>query len=112
MLGKRKRDTIVIPRESANESEVTIAPSDIETRDLFRQYFEARFKPLEEALNSKSPAENPLLACLDEDSGSEWDGISDPDTLQVAEVIQHGASSSQTPVVSHKQARKEFMVRV
>jgi hypothetical protein len=109
MLGKWKRDTIVIPRESAEESPNKIVPGNGDSQDLFRQHFEARFKPLEEALTR---VENPLLTCLDEDSGSEWDGISDRDTRQTAEVIEHLASSHKTQVVSDKQARKEFMVCV
>src|SRR6266480_4729196 len=86
MLGKRKRDTIVIPRKSAEESQNKIVPGNGDSQDLFRQHFEARFKPLEEALTR---VEKPLLTCLDEDSGSEWDGIFDRDTRQTAEVIEH-----------------------
>jgi hypothetical protein len=110
MLGKRKWDAIAIPRQSWKESQNTDVLVDNETHNLFRQHFEARFKPLEAASTRKLFTGHPPLTSSAEDSGSEWEGICDPDAHHAAEVVEHRASWSKTDVVSDKQARKEFMV--
>lgn len=107
MIGKRKRETTVASRKKAaatttkNTSENN-SSSQENHQDLFRKYFEARFKPIETEVDIRGGAEGDTekgegedeLVESESEPGSEWDGLSgsledeDEDEEGEVEVVQ------------------------
>jgi Domain of unknown function (DUF4602) len=111
MLGKRKRNAVVVSRATGLESALDHSHTEpgAEAQDVFKRYFEAQFEPLPGlALRSQEPEEEYLS---DEDSeDSEWDGISDAETaLNHVEVVEHVLATSSEDVVDNTEV-KTFMV--
>lgn len=118
MLGKRKREAVVVSR-STEQEEVPVDPP-VDSHDLLRKYFEARFEPLEELQKTQASTGNISdLQSEDESADSEWDGISDEDEDSDAqasrwtpEVIDYSMSNELTKDELEKELRKQFMVSV
>lgn len=135
MIGKRKRETIVVRRETKEKSPVEDVKSGDYPHDLFRKYFEAQFDPLPESQsrktivveNSQEDDDEIELSQNDDDEAedeqddtddglseaSEWSGISEQVTnVPVVEVVDYGhrADSSETDP-NLKALQKAFMVR-
>lgn len=117
MIGKRKRDTSVVPRSTTvDEEEPTPTTADSSAHDVFRRYFEAQFQPLE-LPGGPVPREAEIEEDEDEDdeseesdSGSEWGGVSEPeDGDNNVEVVEHDSSNNSADIMD-KKARKAFMV--
>lgn len=118
MIGKRKRDTSVVPRSTTVEDEeVSPPPPDTSAQDVFRKFFEAQFQPLEvpkrqatDTDASEEEDEDEDDESEDGDTGSEWDGLSgDEGASNAVEVISY-ADSAKTEAPLDKKARKAFMV--
>ncbi|KAJ9299395.1 hypothetical protein DTO271G3_3017 [Paecilomyces variotii] len=122
MPGKRKRETATVSRNDVAEtaearSEDTTAG---DAHDIFRRYFESQFEPLDlqpvksartaESEASESEEEEQEDDGSDEESGSEWDGISDAEGNGTkVEVVEYTSSHDSTSDAIDKKARKAFM---
>lgn len=119
MVGKRKREAIVVSRST--EQEEAPAADPVDSHDLLRKYFEAQFEPLTTTqISAVSVSRTEFKE--DESSDSEWDGISDgaeesydeddqaPEVT--LEVVDHSTSHKMTRDELEKELRKQFMVRV
>jgi hypothetical protein len=110
MIGKRKRDTAVASRKkiAATETEKRQSTGDDNDQanhhDIFRQFFESQFKPIEKAPATRNKASDSDTAedgeseSGDAHSGSEWDGLSENEgqkEQQAVEVIAYDNDSSQ-----------------
>ncbi|RMJ28423.1 hypothetical protein PHISP_00728 [Aspergillus sp. HF37] len=118
MVGKRKRDTSVVPRSTAAEEEGSPpANTDAAAHDVFRRYFEAQFQPLElpggpvsQDTENKEEDDDNEDETEESDTGSEWGGISEEeDANNQVEVVEHKDSSVKTDDTTDKKARKAFM---
>ena len=122
MLGKRKREVAVVPRQSwrDNEEEIPREISSAADHDAFRKHFESIFEPLPESQNPT------WLPAEDEEEGeslkeeSEWEGLSEsgleletkPEGV-VIEVVQHQADVEESDDVGlQREQYKSFMVSV
>ncbi|KAJ9318716.1 hypothetical protein DTO271D3_846 [Paecilomyces variotii] len=122
MPGNRKRETAAVSRNDVAEtaearSEDTAAG---DAHDIFRRYFESQFEPLDlqpvksartaESDASESEEEEQEDDGSDEESGSEWDGISDAEGNGTkVEVVEYTSSHNSTSDAIDKKARKAFM---
>ena len=107
MLGKRKRRERV-----SSPSDVTESPEDGDSPDLhslFRQHFEANFKPLEDLRLPQAPQGNPMATPDPSEPNSDWEGLSDTDN-DLVEVVEHAIPRSSTPELTKKDV-KNFMVK-
>lgn len=129
MIGKRKRETTVTSRKKAvlgTEAEDTTSNNDIEAydkhHDLFRKYFEARFKPIEEEKREEVDIREAEGSSTGEESEgsqaeSEWDGISeeeeeeDDEEQQPVEVVAYDASQRRAEDELARAEFKTFMVQ-
>lgn len=119
MLGKRKRDVVVVTRQIRQEdSDIqSLSPSADEKQDILRKVFEARFGPVEALVKpiARSP-EEPSHLSLAEGNDDEWEGLSDQvdnaasDEHPSAEVVEHTTSWNSAKDMLDKPARKAFMV--
>ncbi len=109
MIGKRKRRTRRIVRSEEARSLVIAQTQD---RDIFRQYFESQFEPLQEAFtqaDESSQIPHNLGASSDTASLSDWDGLSEEDSTPGVEIIEHGREKVTTSIDDAQHAR-QFMV--
>ncbi|KAF7596295.1 hypothetical protein BBP40_002439 [Aspergillus hancockii] len=117
MAGKRKRDTHVVSRSTrSKEEEATTTPTtnDTSSNDIFRKFFEAQFQPLEVPGGhvtrvEESEDEHGTEVSEEDDSGSEWTGLSGANGEDEVEVVEHRDSSVATEDPMDKRARKAFM---
>ncbi|EGC48854.1 conserved hypothetical protein [Histoplasma capsulatum var. duboisii H88] len=118
MLGKRKRDVVVVTRQIRQEdSDIqSLSPSADEKQDILRKIFEARFGPVEALVKpiALSP-EKPSHLSLAEGNDDEWEGLSDKannaatEEHPSAEVVEHTTSWNPAKDMLDKPARKAFM---
>ena len=105
MLGKRKRDGVVLRRG--------LSPHDTDNSThqlLFQHYFESRFQPLPKS-------ETEVIHNIEEVSGndssdleeSEWEGLSETGTSPEVEVVEHGISTGQISNDVERPASRAFM---
>jgi hypothetical protein len=112
MPGKRKRETAVLSRDSEAESHGDSKPPSGASHDLFRQFFESRFQPLDPpSINDDDGAEE---ESVEEDSENEseleWEGISDnDDEVEKVEVVEYTDACDASDSLD-KHIRKAFMV--
>lgn len=118
MLGKRKRDTAVSSRKKTPTTDTDTEKNTQNHHDLFKQYFEARFKPIDIApVVRGADADVSVESGSEEDthSGSEWDGLSEEDEEedeQPVEVIAYDDASRRREEDELARAEfKSFMVR-
>lgn len=110
MLGKRKRaEHVVASRPTGVTSDVS-PDKNGELRTLLRQHFESRFKPLEDVpfrqlKEAVASAESP-----DDQSDSDWEGISDGSNEQQVEVVEHTISTGDKRAEVPREELKTFMV--
>ncbi|KEF61428.1 uncharacterized protein A1O9_02994 [Exophiala aquamarina CBS 119918] len=100
MLGKRKREFAVAPRQTSlattQGGQEDGGGSSVQDHDVFRRYFEAAFEPLPAVENGVSQGEAKLeersLQASDEES--DWDGLSEAgeEKLEV-EIVEHGTTA-------------------
>jgi hypothetical protein len=112
MIGKRKRETQVITR---SEELLPLDAAPTQDQDIFRQYFESQFEPLQEAslkLNAPLERGDSLDTLSDAASISEWAGLSDEDSLIPIEVIEYGEAKEATDSADDMKHAKAFMVRL
>ena len=113
MLGKRKRDHAAVPRKSLHEIEVGEATNTVNTTDMFREYFEAKFEPLppETPLPRKSIAEEDELEDESLSETSDWSGFTENDTrVEEVRVIEHAVVTEASAELGASEG-KYFMVR-
>jgi hypothetical protein len=111
MIGKRKRETRVMTRSDEHPA-LDAAPT--QDQDIFRQYFESQFEPLQEAslkLNATLERGDSPDTSSDAASISEWAGLSDEDSLAPIEVIEYGEKKEFTDSADDMKHAKAFMVR-
>ena len=106
ILGKRKRTGVAGTRGFMGKAIEESGTSEMDAQDLFRRFFEAKFKPL--------PMMRKVAKVIDiqEDDSedmSDWDGISE-DGQAAVQVVEHTDSLSQMALMS-KEELKVFMVR-
>ncbi|PGH06145.1 hypothetical protein GX51_02533 [Blastomyces parvus] len=118
MLGKRKRDVVVVTRQIHDEEDSDLqnpSPSNDEKQNILRKLFEARFGPVEAlvkpiATTPEAPSHSSLAEEGDDD---EWEGLSDEGDSDIAgrsaEVVEHTTSWNSAKDILDKQARKAFM---
>ena len=109
MIGKRKRETRRIVRSEEAQSLVV---DQIQDRDIFRQYFESQFEPLQEVCTHKDRSlEVPKDLEIPSDAAtiSDWDGLSEEDPTPGVKIIEHGKGNALTSVDDGQHA-KAFMV--
>lgn len=123
MIGKRKRETTVASRKKAElletEPEKTSNNKQENHHDLFRQYFEARFKPIEQRVDIREAdvdveEEEEEGESVDSESESEWDGLSEDEEEeeeQPVEVVAYDASQRREDDELARAEFKSFMVR-
>lgn len=107
LLGKRKRRTDIDRKDNA----ICIL-SDNEASDnlqaLFRQHFEAQFKPLDIAHTPQSKHELEESQVRTNDSESDWEGLSDEEKVEI-HFIQSSKANRQKYEMSNDEF-KSFMV--
>lgn len=119
MVGKRKRDLTVISRATSKpeDDDSTGQQPPPDAQDLLRQYFEARFEPLEhlQPTNRVSTDFNDFTDDSEEEEDSDasdepdWDGVSSEESSEEPEVVDH-SNSNITKDIPDKVALKSFMV--
>ncbi|OJD25317.1 hypothetical protein ACJ73_03311 [Blastomyces percursus] len=116
MLGKRKRDVVVVTRQVRDEEDSnlqTLSPSAEEKQDILRKLFEARFGPVEalvKPINTAPEEPSQSSSAEEDDDDDEWEGLSDEGEEQrAAEVVEHTTAWNSTKDILDKQARKAFM---
>jgi hypothetical protein len=120
MLGKRKRDLMVVPRRKAhNQQEKKRSTSEntaSAATDIFRRHFETLFEPLPESQIASASPEDPEVQSDLSDEASEWDGLSDAGSVpeqehSAVEVVEHGLDpgAAEDADLQRKQYKK-FMV--
>ncbi|MCJ1351285.1 MAG: hypothetical protein MMC33_001269 [Icmadophila ericetorum] len=110
ILGKRKRRDQIT--ESHREKSVSDSPSTkAKLQALFKQHFEAKFKPLPEAPQKTShQPQNTFVGSEAEGSdGSDWSGLSDVENGAGVEVIEHTNSTGAKRIEVPKDEVKAFM---
>jgi hypothetical protein len=119
MLGKRKRELAVAPRQTSptQGDGASGAESPIEDQDVFRRYFEATFEPLPHDENEMSQAEE-----VEEQTGqspdeeSAWEGLSDAgNEITTVQIVEHksfhqGHDPDGDDDERQRQQYKQFMV--
>ncbi|EDN04889.1 predicted protein [Histoplasma mississippiense (nom. inval.)] len=118
MLGKRKRDVVVVTRQIRQEdSDIqSLSLSADEKQDILRKVFESRFGPVEALVKpiAMSP-EEPSHPSLAEGNDDEWEGLSDKADTAASEqhpsteVVEHTTSWNPAKDILDKPARKSFM---
>ncbi len=110
MIGKRKRETQVIARAEEVSSSNAGQTQD---RDIFRQYFEIQFEPLQEVSTAEdgwSGSGDKFDASSDAASLSDWNGLSDAESIPPVEIIEYGEKMESTNSGGEEQHVKAFMV--
>ena len=108
MLGKqRRRDELLGFDEQQTSSRGEVFDK---LQALFRQHFETQFEPLVELDPGGDSVGNVEEAFAEDDSGSDWDGISE-ENKEFIEVIHHSAVPSSKIEVSREELTA-FMVWV
>ncbi|KAK5065235.1 hypothetical protein LTR84_001073 [Exophiala bonariae] len=116
MLGKRKRELVIAPRQTPPKSpkqEESGDDSPSGNNDVFRRYFESAFEPLpftETDTLSASEDEEPSAQPSDEES--DWEGLSDPITaVSTVQIVEHKVAQLDDAADDEQQRQryKEFM---
>jgi hypothetical protein len=128
MLGKRKREVTVARREPVVHEELDTQASPVQSHDLFRKYFEAKFNPLAghqiDTVHSVDDNDEGISSDEDDDEldeedigdsesvDSEWSGISEHAVeVPIVEVIDYGQhSGTLNNGLNAKALQKSFMV--
>lgn len=116
MIGKRKREVAVAPKRTkpTQEKRASSTADDDDKQAIFRKYFEAQFKPLDEKLIQPirpTMPESEEEDDLDEDE-SEWEGLDEEDDTPRVEVIEHTDTGRRNSIdeLFNKKDLKAFMV--
>lgn len=126
MVGKRKRETTVVSRETSDAKEsATAARQPQDAQEALRKYFEAHFEPIESLqVANGADSDSETIVSSDNDEGeeeeeeeedegeenSEWDGISDDESENTGpEVVDHSIRAPAIEITD-KDAKKSFMV--
>ncbi|KAJ9612370.1 pre-rRNA processing and 40S ribosomal subunit assembly [Cladophialophora chaetospira] len=119
MLGKRKREAAVVPRQNvqSDEESLRVETASAADHDVFRKHFESMFDPLPEsqraALSSDEEDQNSQFS----EGESDWEGLSEsssePEFEQknhAAEVIEHRAEIKESDdILLQRRQYKSFM---
>lgn len=130
MIGKRKREVTVVSREEADSDSDSEPPvSSAAAHDVFRNFFESRFEPLEpvqrpareedssvERHIEQDKLEDTSEDASEEDSEKEWSGISEDggeedSGQQAVEVVEFTDVRNPNEDILDKRVLKSFMVR-
>ena len=109
MLGKRKRDTAILRRQTfvKKGDESKDEPKE-EANEIFRKYFEATFEPLSQS--HEEPAERieeEVESDERQDSQSDWSGFAEDDVgTAVVRIVEH-----QTPELADSKSTNSRMFR-
>lgn len=104
-LGKRKRQAPETVQHDLRESSEDCGSSEVDAQELFRQHFEARFKPLPVVKKAEKVVEVPEDEIEQE---SDWGGISE-DGEGGVQVVEHTDAQARMALMS-KEELKAFMV--
>jgi hypothetical protein len=111
MIGKRKRDAQVVARLERTAEQNT-APAH--ASDLFRQYFESQFEPLQELstnVNESVQSDEDDYVSSEGASLSDWEGLSGDESIPQVEVIEFGEKQESSRLTDDLQLARAFMVR-
>ena len=105
ILGKRKR------RDQLDD-QVTgqVNSTDEQLQALFRQHFEAQFRPLKGLLSKETKESTPDLTKSQDSEDSEWTGLSGNDSDGNVQVIEHTAFTGAKRADVPREELKIFMV--
>jgi hypothetical protein len=92
-MGRRKKETIVISRTTGTAETYSQAPaaSHTTTCEIFRQFFETRFQPLQLNPGTNTAAVQQGATAgegYNEDGESEWHGITDNEGEPRVEIVE------------------------
>ena len=116
MLGKRKRELAVAPRQTprSQKEEESVDDSSAANNDVFRHYFESTFEPLPHTENDTlSVSEDEEQSARSSEEESDWEGLSDPVTaVSTVQVVEHKVARLEEDENDEQQRQryKEFMV--
>lgn len=83
---------------------------DSHLQALFRQHFESRFKPLEGLPSPRLKRSNADEESPEDQSESDWEGLSDVEDGKQVEVVEHTLSTGDKRAEVPKEELKTFMV--
>ena len=110
ILGKRKCRDLIAKPDSTNAADHSTS-TDADLQALFRQHFEAKFKPLPQAFQKASQQPQTTLIDSEEPSNeSDWSGLSDGGNDNSVEVIEHTNSTGAKRIEVPRNEIKTFMV--
>lgn len=112
MIGKRKRENRVLTRSEEGSFNNTTHSRDTHDGDIFRQYFENQFEPLETTFTIVH--DDSISGDSDDDSShaaslSDWGGLSGDESIPPVEIIEYG-EKEKTDSADDVQGKKSFMV--
>lgn len=108
MTGKRKRDTVAVSRDI----HAGLADEDHNgANNVFRQYFESIFEPLQESTGKVEDLSESSQGELSEDDG-DWEGFSelDSDSSPAVQIVEHNTESASGANSRSNTEFKAFMV--
>ena len=110
VLGKRKRRDQITESDGTNATDHSPS-TDANLQALFRQHFEAKFKPLPQVFQNALQQPQPYLIDSEELSNeSDWSGLSDGEDDNGVEVIEHTNSTGARRIEVPRDEVKTFMV--
>ncbi|KAL9101085.1 MAG: hypothetical protein Q9187_009284, partial [Circinaria calcarea] len=104
ILGKRKRRD-----QLDNHATEQVGNTDEQLQALFRQHFEAQFRPLEGPPSKETKEPTPDLTGAEDSEDSEWTGLPDGESDIDIEVIEHTASSGAKRAAVPRDELRTFM---
>lgn len=105
ILGKRKR------RNQLDDHTIErVNSTDQQSQALFRQHFEAQFRPLEGPPSIETKEPTPDLTKSEDSEDWEWTGLSDNDGGANIQVIEHTATTGAKRADVPRKELKTFMV--
>lgn len=110
MLGKRKRAEHVVASRPTEATRNDSLDENGDLQALFRQHFESRFKPLEELPSRQRKKLVASEESPDDQSDSDWEGLSDGSIEQQVEVVEHTISTGDKRADVPREELKTFMV--
>jgi len=118
MLGKRKREITVAPRQIARTEKQTAAKDELVVdQSIFRRHFESLFEPLHESRTVTTSLDEDEKENEPSDEESEWGGFSEADLgpeeeNATVEVVEHRTDTEVAEDAESQRLRyKTFMVR-
>jgi hypothetical protein len=107
MIGKRKREAVVVRRASRSEE----SEGHVDGQDVLRKHFESRFEPISQTELGPSTSDSEDISENSSDELSDWSGLSDDDDGKQhktsVQVVEHTIQSDYSPA-KKPQAKAEF----